>query len=41
MMRMTMEINKKYFGMERPTIGDSLMSVTCKSCHRGEPYPAK
>ena len=41
MMRMTMEINKKYFGMERPLIGDSLMTVTCKSCHRGEPYPSK
>ena len=41
MMRMTMEINKKYFGMERPMIGDSLMSITCKSCHRGEPYPIK
>jgi hypothetical protein len=41
MMRMTMEINKKYFSMERPMIGDSLMSVTCKSCHHGEPYPPK
>jgi hypothetical protein len=41
MMRMTMEINKKYFSMERPMIGDSLMTVTCKSCHHGEPYPPK
>ena len=41
MMLMTMEINKKYFGMEHPAIGDSLMRISCKSCHRGEPYPPK
>ena len=41
MMRMTMEINQKYFGLQHPMIGDTLMSVTCKSCHRGEPYPTK
>ncbi len=41
MMRMTMEINKKYFGLENPAIGDTLMSITCKSCHQGDPYPGK
>ena len=41
MMLMTMEINKKYFRMESPVIGDSLMRISCKSCHRGEPYPSK
>ena len=41
MMLMTMEINKKYFGMERPVIGDSLMRISCKSCHKGEPYPSR
>ena len=41
MMLMTMEINKKYFRMENPVIGDSLMRISCKSCHRGEPYPSK
>ncbi len=39
MMRMTLDINQKYFGMENPKIGDSLMSITCKTCHQGEPYP--
>ncbi|MEO7263871.1 MAG: c-type cytochrome [Ferruginibacter sp.] len=41
MMRMTMEINKKYFGLENPAIGDTLMSITCKTCHQGDPYPGK
>jgi hypothetical protein len=41
MMRMTMEINKKYFGLENPAIGDTLMSISCRNCHQGEPYPVK
>lgn len=39
MMRMTMDINQKYFGAEHSMIGDSLLTVTCITCHRGEPYP--
>ncbi len=41
MMRMTLDINQKYFGMENPKIGDTLMSISCKTCHQGEPYPGK
>ena len=41
MMRMTMDINKKYFGVEQPLIGDSLMTISCSSCHHGAPYPDK
>ena len=41
MMRMTLDINQKYFGMEHPKIGDSLMTITCMTCHKGEPYPGK
>jgi major membrane immunogen (membrane-anchored lipoprotein) len=41
MMRMTMEINKKYFGVENPLIGDNLMTVSCSNCHRGTAHPEK
>lgn len=40
MMRMTLDINQKYFGREHPVIGDTLMSVSCRTCHQGEPYPS-
>ena len=39
MMRMTMEINQKYFNREQPMIGDSLMTIKCMTCHQGNPYP--
>jgi photosynthetic reaction center cytochrome c subunit len=39
MMRMTMDINGKYFGVEHPMIGDSLMIVSCFTCHHGTPHP--
>ena len=41
MMLMTMDINKKYFGDEHPLIGDSLMTISCVSCHHGTPHPDK
>jgi hypothetical protein len=41
MMRMTMDINKKYFEDEHPLIGDSLMTISCVSCHNGVPHPDK
>jgi hypothetical protein len=41
MMRMTLEINKKYFEMEQPSIGDEQLVITCSSCHRGTPHPEK
>lgn len=39
MMRMTLHLNEKYFAAKNPRIGDSVMSVTCITCHKGDPYP--
>ncbi len=39
MMRMAMDINQKYFGAEHPLIGDSVMTVSCITCHHGVPHP--
>lgn len=39
MMRMTLELNSKYFGQKQPAIGDSTMIVTCFTCHHGYPVP--
>ena len=39
MMRMAMDINKKYFEVENPIIGDSLMTVSCNTCHHGVAHP--
>jgi hypothetical protein len=41
MMLMTMDINKKYFGVEHPLIGDSILTISCSSCHHGTPHPDK
>src|SRR5579859_199825 len=41
MMRMTLEINKKYFEAEQPLIGDDQLVITCSSCHRGTAHPEK
>jgi len=41
MMRMTMEINQKYFAAEHPVIGDELLVISCSSCHKGTPHPEK
>ena len=35
MMLMTMDINNRYFGVEHPLIGDSLLTISCSSCHQG------
>lgn len=39
MMRMTMEVNDKYFGTDHAQIGDSLSTVHCITCHRENPFP--
>jgi Photosynthetic reaction centre cytochrome C subunit len=39
MMQMTMDINKKYFNVLNPAIGDTLMLITCGNCHHGNPQP--
>jgi len=41
MMLMTMDVNKKYFGVEHPLIGDSVLTISCNSCHHGTPHPDK
>jgi Photosynthetic reaction centre cytochrome C subunit len=41
MMLMTMDINKKYFGVEHPVIGDSILTISCVSCHHGTAHPDK
>ena len=39
MMKMTMSINKKYFKLKHVSIGDSMIVVSCVTCHNGEPHP--
>ena len=39
MMRMTMDINKKYFSVKHPVIGDSSMVISCSNCHQGTIQP--
>ena len=39
MMRMTMDINAKYFNFENSTRADTITVVKCQTCHRGEPHP--
>lgn len=41
MMRMTMGLNKKYFKLKHPAIGDQALEVTCATCHHGKPHPDK
>src|SRR5688572_21717614 len=37
MMRMTMDINKKYFQFNENVNADQVQAVTCYTCHKGEP----
>lgn len=39
MMRMTIELNKNYFYFDTAIRPEYLNVVTCKTCHRGEPFP--
>jgi len=39
MMTMTMGINKKYFGLKHPSLGDSVLAINCITCHNGQPRP--
>ena len=39
MMRMTIELNKNYFYFDTAVRPEYLNVVTCKTCHRGEPFP--
>jgi hypothetical protein len=39
MMRMNIYINKTYFYFNKEERPEYLMTVTCKTCHRGEAFP--
>lgn len=41
MMKMTMGINKNYFKLKHPVIGDSILAITCATCHNGQPRPGE
>ena len=40
MMRLTIELNKNYFYFDSTIAPVYLNVVNCRTCHRGEPYPA-
>jgi hypothetical protein len=39
MMRMVIDINKNNFYFDKNEQPEYLHTVTCKTCHRGEPFP--
>ncbi len=39
MMRMTIKINKENFYFDKNQQPEYLHTVTCKTCHQGEPFP--
>jgi hypothetical protein len=39
MMTMVLQMNKENFKVQKPLIGDSLMVVTCYTCHHGGAFP--
>lgn len=39
MMRMTLNMNKKYFKVKHPLIGSGALVVTCNTCHKGIVFP--
>ncbi len=39
MMTMVLQMNKENFKVQKPMIGDSLMVVTCYTCHHGAANP--
>lgn len=41
MMRMTMDINKKYFQFNETVQAEQVQAVTCYTCHKEKPMPEK
>jgi hypothetical protein len=41
MMRLTIDINKTYFYWDTLTRPEYLKVITCKTCHRGHPFPVE
>jgi len=39
MIRMTLDLNKEYFKVHKPRIGSNALTITCATCHKGEPFP--
>jgi hypothetical protein len=39
MIRMTRDLNKKYFKQKHLLIGDPSLTVSCNTCHQGQPHP--
>ncbi len=39
MMKMTNGLNRKYFQLKHASVGDSVLVVSCSTCHRGQPRP--
>jgi len=39
MMRMTIGINKKYFKLKHPKVGNPALVVSCTTCHKGQAFP--
>ena len=41
MMQMTIGINKKYFKLSHYQMGDSVLAISCGTCHNGQPRPGE
>ncbi|MBS1596575.1 MAG: c-type cytochrome [Bacteroidetes bacterium] len=41
MMKMTGKINKKYFSDNKNDQGERIPTITCMTCHRGNPHPGE
>lgn len=39
MMRMTLDLNKRWLKNKHPKIGDAALIVQCTTCHKGLPFP--
>lgn len=39
MMRMTLDLNKKFFNVHKPRIGSNTLTITCATCHKGQAFP--
>jgi hypothetical protein len=39
MMRMTLDLNKRWLQNKHPKIGDAALVVQCTTCHKGQAFP--
>jgi hypothetical protein len=40
MIRLTLQINKDYFYTDKSIKPEDIKTVSCNTCHRGDPFPA-